>query len=67
MVLSFIKSIFIGIFMEAQKTPGVEVETHENEGAAKPISDDVLAAAYGLHDRDKGEAPLHDARPDSNS
>lgn len=54
-IFSAVKSLLVSIFLEANKTPGVEHEITMQEGNAKPLSKSYYIGKYRMHNRDKGK------------
>jgi len=54
-LLDFLKGFLAQVFIEANKTPGVEHEIEVQNGSAKPLPKSYYVGKYRLHSGDKGK------------
>jgi hypothetical protein len=55
LILDFLKGFLAQVFIEANKTPGVEHEIIVKDIGAKPLPKSHYVGKYRLHNRDKGK------------
>jgi hypothetical protein len=55
LILDFFQGFLAKVFIEANKTPGVEHEILIKDTGAKPLPKSYYVGKYRLHNRDKGK------------
>jgi len=52
LLIAFVKSIIVDVFMKAQETPAIKEEVDVQEGTAVAPDPDFYAGLYGMQRRD---------------
>lgn len=66
-ILGFLKSFAVSVFMKAQETPAVKEKVDVEEGNLSDLDPSEYDGLYGVHDRDKENKDDRDDKPTTDS